>query len=71
MQDIVDQKALLTTAQAARRLGWSESAINKARVTGLNSPPYVKIGRSVRYRPEDLDHFIAERVMTSTSQQAA
>jgi len=46
----------LTTKQAARHLGVSESLLEKLRVyTPKKSPPFIRIGRAIRYRPADLD----------------
>jgi len=40
--------------------------LNKRRVFG-DGPPFLKIGRSVRYRPSDLDAWAATRLRKSTS----
>ena len=63
-------KPLLDEEAAALLVGMTVSTLQKKRVTG-NGPPYVKMGRSVRYRPDDLESFVAERVVTSTSHKAA
>ena len=63
-------KPLLDEEAAAPLVGMTVSTLQKKRVTG-DGPPYVKMGRSVRYRPDDLESFVAERVVTSTSQKAA
>lgn len=57
---------LLTTNQAATRLNLSPSTLNKARLTG-GGPSFIKLGASVRYRPEDLDAWVATQVRRSTS----
>jgi hypothetical protein len=54
------------TPEAARKLGWSVSTLEKARVVGTG-PPYFKIGRNVYYSDEDLDAFIAAGRRSSTS----
>ena len=61
---------LLTTAEAAKFLGWGKSTLEQSRVYGINCPPFVKMGRSVRYRLSDLEAFVAQRIRTSTSQAA-
>ncbi|MGE3249695.1 MAG: helix-turn-helix transcriptional regulator [Hyphomonadaceae bacterium] len=60
------QSMLVSTAQAAERLGLSVSTLAKMRVTG-RGPSFVKISRAVRYRIEDLDAYISQRLRVSTS----
>lgn len=45
------------------------SSIQKERVRG-DGPPFVKIGRLVRYRPEDVRSWVERRLVHSTSQAA-
>ncbi len=46
---------LLVTKQVADLLGISASTLEKARSTGIgNYPPYIKVGRCVRYRLADV-----------------
>ena len=58
---------VLRTADAAKHLGLSASTLNKWRVDG-RGPRFVKLGRSVCYRPVDLDAWLAEQVRSSTSE---
>jgi predicted DNA-binding transcriptional regulator AlpA len=58
---------LIKTPQAAERLNVSASFLQKLRCTG-EGPQFVRLGRSVFYRPPDLDAWIASRVVTSTSE---
>lgn len=58
------------TVGAAKHLGLAVSTLEKLRVGG-GGPPYVKMGRSVRYRLCDLESYLAQRVVASTSQRAA
>lgn len=58
---------ILTTREAARYLGLAISTLNKWRCHG-GGPVFVKLGRAVRYRQEDLNAFVEERSLTSTSQ---
>ena len=53
---------LLNSAEAAEYLGLAEGTLIKERSTRTMGLPFVKIGRSVRYRLEDLDKFIAANV---------
>lgn len=50
------------TAEAARRLGLSLSTLEKYRFHHVaDAPPFVRIGRAVRYRVSDLEAWAAER----------
>lgn len=60
-------QALLTQRKAAALLCLSERTLERHRVAGTG-PPYVRAGRSVRYRETDLETWIASRVVRSTSQ---
>jgi len=57
----------LKVREAATRLGLSASTLNKWRTQG-RGPRYVKLGRSVFYRPADLDAWLVDRVRSSTSE---
>ncbi len=61
------EKTLLTQQEAAERLGMSPRWMEVRRYQG-GGPPFVRVSsRCVRYRPEDLEAWAAERVRTSTS----
>jgi hypothetical protein len=60
---------LRSNKEAADRLGISVSNLNHRRVAGLD-PAFVKLGRRVMYRDEDLDAFIAKNVRQSTTEAA-
>jgi predicted DNA-binding transcriptional regulator AlpA len=49
---------LLNEAEAAERLGWSKRTLQRRRWQRL-PPSFIKIGRSVRYHPANIDDFIA------------
>lgn len=50
------------TQEAARRLGLSLSTLEKYRFHRVpDAPPYVRIGRAVRYRVTDLEAWAAAR----------
>jgi hypothetical protein len=57
----------LDTEKAAERLSMSTSYLAKLRCLSTNGPLFKKFGRSVRYRPEDLDAWAAARTHKSTS----
>lgn len=59
---------LKTTPQAADALGVSRRTLETWRFTGTG-PTFVKVGRAVRYRPEDLEAFL--RPARSTSEVSA
>lgn len=54
---------LLTTRQAASVVSTTEGALRMSRVRGrlfgLSAPPWINIGRAVRYRRADLDRWLA------------
>jgi predicted DNA-binding transcriptional regulator AlpA len=54
------------TKDLARFTGGAESTWEKKRLTG-DGPPYLKIGRHVRYRPSDVEAWLAKQVRQSTS----
>jgi predicted DNA-binding transcriptional regulator AlpA len=56
------------TRAAAALLGLAEQTLRKLRSTG-GGPPFVKLGRAVRYRPSDLEAWLSARVMTCTSER--
>lgn len=60
----------LTTIEAAKYLGISQSTLRQGRMNGQRekrcpTPSYIKIGRAIRYRVEDLDAFLAEHRVDS------
>ena len=59
---------LLNTKQAARVLGLSYRQLESLRLRG-GGPLYVKLGRAVRYREEDLADWIEDRIRSSTKIQ--
>ena len=60
---------LLSAKDAARALRLAEGTLAKLRLTG-KGPLFVKLGRRVAYRPEDLDRWIAANLRRSTSDTA-
>lgn len=60
---------LLNEHDAAELLGYSVRTLQKWRVVG-GGPKFVKVSaRSIRYRVKDLLDWIAERTISSTSDQ--
>ncbi len=60
--------SFLTTTQAAEYLTIAAATLNKRRSTGIYPIPYIKLGRSVRYRQADLDAYVEEQRQTSTAE---
>jgi hypothetical protein len=59
-------QALLNERQAAALMSLSVRSLQRLRQTG--GPKFVRVGKSaVRYRPGDLETWIAGRLVTSTS----
>jgi predicted DNA-binding transcriptional regulator AlpA len=59
---------LLTPRAAAELLSVSESWLAKARMRG-DGPPYVKVGRAVRYAQAAVLQWLKSRQHLSTSEQ--
>ena len=59
---------LLTPKEVAVRLKVSPSWLAKARMRG-DGPPYIRIGRSIRYSEAALIQWMKSRQRLSTSQQ--
>ena len=58
---------LVNTTAAAKFLGVSKAFLERDRWAGARIP-FIKVGsRAVRYRIEDLEHYIASQVRRSTS----
>ena len=53
--------------QTAAHLGVTEQHLARLRCVG-GSPPFVKIGRSVRYHVPTLERWLIERMQRNTSQ---
>jgi predicted DNA-binding transcriptional regulator AlpA len=66
-RDFNSRERLLTTTETAKLLRLSPSWLAKARMRG-DGPPYVKLGRSVRYDEGDVAQWMKSRVRLSTSQ---
>ncbi|MGD9639404.1 MAG: helix-turn-helix transcriptional regulator [Alphaproteobacteria bacterium] len=60
---------LLTPKEVSEILGVSIETLNIWRTTKRYPLPYVKSGRLVRYREEDIETFIANRLQNETVAQ--
>ena len=65
---VLTDEHLFTAREAADFLRLSLSWLAKARMRG-DGPPYVKLGRSVRYREGALVQWLKSRARLSTSEQ--
>jgi predicted DNA-binding transcriptional regulator AlpA len=61
---------LLTQRQCAEMLALSERTLERLRVTGAG-PKFLRIRHSVRYRPADVEAWLASRIVGSTSEEKA
>lgn len=56
----------MNNREAAYYLGLKAATLNKWRCHG-DGPPFIKVGRLIRYRKSDLDAFLLRRLRRSTS----
>ena len=70
MQSLSDLDQAINEAQAAEFLGVSVRTLQAWRVRG-GGPPYVKIGRAVRYQRRALVSFQEKHTVSSTTQADA
>lgn len=62
---------ILTPAETAQATSLSESTLAKMRLKGgSGNLQFVKMGKRVGYRPQDVADWITSRLRTSTSQAA-
>jgi hypothetical protein len=61
-----NSRPLITEQALADYLGVAVQTPRKWRLTG-EGPRYIKIGRAVRYHPDDVDAFVAASRRRSTS----
>mgnify|MGYP001770061356 CR=1 FL=1 len=53
-------KRLLTTKETAEYLGVKQSTLEQSRLSGNLGIPFVRLGRSIRYRLEDLELYVSK-----------
>lgn len=66
----MELQQLYSQDDVAERLGISTRTLERYRVAG-DGPRFVKMGRLVRYRADDLDAWLAGRARSSTSERDA
>lgn len=59
-------KQLLTPAETAELLSVKEQTLSVWRCRGAHGLPFVRVGRSVRYRRADIEEWMEQRTATST-----
>jgi predicted DNA-binding transcriptional regulator AlpA len=65
------QTEIIDTIELARRTGTGSATWAKRRMRGYpHSPPFVKLGRTVRYRWSDVEAWLETRQRQSTSEAA-
>jgi predicted DNA-binding transcriptional regulator AlpA len=65
---IPQDKNVLNEVETAEYLGLSRATLRRARMQGncdkhCPSPPFVRLGRAIRYRKADLDQFLKEHLV--------
>ena len=66
----MENPQIMNVEEAAKYVRLGVGTLNRFRVTG-GGPRYAKLGGAVRYRREDLDAWIAGRIVRSTSEASA
>ena len=73
METETREQTCLTTAEAAAYIAMSESWLRQRRMTGAlegqgAAPPFVRLGRSIRYLRSDLNKWLARHSRDYTGQ---
>lgn len=64
---MADKPQLWTPEQFGSFAQLTDDQVKKLRVNG-DGPPFIKIGRNVRYIPRKVEHWIIERAKQSTKE---
>jgi len=71
MSEIKNLKELLNTAETAALLGIGKSTLDQDRLYGRLRIPFIRLGRSIRYRRADIEAYLQSlKAFTSTSETA-
>ncbi|HOO44716.1 MAG TPA: helix-turn-helix domain-containing protein [Deltaproteobacteria bacterium] len=66
----LSSKVLLTTKEAAALLGIGKSTLDQDRLYGRLRIPFIRLGRSVKYRLSDIEAYLKNlKAFTSTSEK--
>lgn len=60
--------SLVAPVTLAERLGTTERSLSEWRIKG-RGPKFIRVGRSVRYRPEAVDEWLLSQEYASTSEE--
>lgn len=60
--------SLISPLELARDLGTTERTLSEWRIRGTG-PAFIRVGRSVRYRPEAVDAWLLAQEHSSTSEE--
>ena len=66
----MEKNKLLTPKEVSELLNVDVETLNIWRCTQRYNLPYVKVGRLVRYRPEDINSFIESRIVGNQNNMA-
>jgi excisionase family DNA binding protein len=62
---------LLDVAEAAAYLGLQKHTLDIWRSSGRYGLPFIKVGRRIKYRRQDLDRFLEQRTVGALASEAA
>ena len=65
-----EPQQLLTEAETAHHIGMSRAWLRLARMR-MSGPVYIKLGRSVRYRLQDLDAYLETHKVKPSARYAS
>ena len=66
--DLKSLPELISQSELAKYLNKSEAWCERARWLGIG-PPFVKLGRSVRYRLSDIEEYIEANLIATTQER--
>ena len=59
---INEKRSPISSPDAGKYIGMSDAWLRKARmIRDPNAPPYIQIGKAIRYLPDDLDDWLRSR----------
>ena len=64
-------KSLVTPGEAANQITAPEATLQNWRTTGAQNLPFIKIGRRVMYRQDDIDKWLKQHTFKHTGEYQA